>query len=85
MNQVPENYILVKNQIYYTLRFYFPHLSLLAQPVNILYLLTGYEGNSKITDPEIPTIARGEIVGIEGSIHLLFPEYLVIKCLIIPK
>ena len=60
MNQEPENYILVKNQIYYTLRFYFPHLSLLAQPVNILYLLTGYEGNSKIIDPAIPTNARGE-------------------------
>jgi len=26
----------------------------------ILYLLTGYEGNSKSIDPEIPTIARGE-------------------------
>ena len=25
------------------------------------------------------------IVGIEGSINLLFPEYLVNKCVIIPK
>jgi hypothetical protein len=30
---------------------------------NILFLLTGYEGNSKFIDPEIPTIARGEAEG----------------------
>ena len=30
---------------------------------NILYLLTGYEGNSKFIDPEISTIARGEAKG----------------------
>ena len=30
---------------------------------SILYLLTGYEGNSKFIDPEIPTIARGEAEG----------------------
>jgi hypothetical protein len=30
---------------------------------SILYLLTGYEGNSKLIDPEIPTIARGEAEG----------------------
>jgi hypothetical protein len=28
-----------------------------------LYLLTGYEGNSKFIDPEIPTIARDEAEG----------------------
>ena len=39
------------NQIYYTLRFYFPYLSLLAQPVNIIYLLTGYEGIASLLSP----------------------------------
>ena len=29
---------------------------------NSLYLLTGYEGNSKSIDPEIPTIARGFMI-----------------------
>ena len=28
--------------------------------IDNLYLLTGYEGNSKFIDPEISTIARGE-------------------------
>ena len=37
--------------IYYTLRFYFPYLSLLAQPVNIIYLLTGYEGIASLLSP----------------------------------
>jgi hypothetical protein len=36
--------------------------------------LTGYEGNGKFIDPEIPTIALGE-VGISGSINLLFSSY----------
>ena len=30
---------------------------------NIIFLLTGYEGNSKFIDPEIPPIARGEAEG----------------------
>ena len=55
-----------------------------------LYLLTGYEGNSKFIDSEIPTIVGISVslnlVGISVSINLLFPEYLVNKkCFIIPK
>jgi len=33
----------------------------------------------------LPEAKPRAIVGIEGSINLLFPEYLVNKCFIIPK
>jgi hypothetical protein len=33
----------------------------------------------------LPEAKPKAIVGIEGSINLLFPEYLVNKCFIIPK
>ena len=44
---------------------------------NSLYLLTGYEGNSKSIDPEIPTIARGEAEGnswYQGVNRLTIPR-----------
>jgi len=34
------------------------NLSICLVFIFILYLLTGYEGNSKFIDPEIPTIPR---------------------------
>ena len=33
----------------------------------------------------LPEAKPIEIVGIEGSINLLFPEYLVNKCFVTPK
>jgi hypothetical protein len=72
---------------YYTLRFYFPYLSLLAQPVNIIYLLTGYEGIASLLSPRL-TIDRGEAkVNSQGrgDNKLVIPEYTVYKYFTIPK
>ena len=48
---------------------------------HIIHLLTGYEGNSTFIVPKVPTILK--IVGTEGIIKVLLPEYQVYKCFII--
>ena len=37
--------------VYYTLRFYFPYLSLLAQPVNIIQLMTFHKVDTDLSTP----------------------------------
>ena len=63
--------------LYYTLRFYFPYLSLLAQPVNIIYSLTVYEGVASLLSPRHGLLTEAKprsIVGVEGTTNLLFPN-----------
>ena len=61
---------------------------MLAQPVNIIYLLTGYKGIESLLSPRPLTIDRG---GAEvnsqsrGDNKLAIPEYTVYKYFIIPK
>ena len=54
--------------------------------VNSIHLLTGYEGNSTFIVPKVPTFSDArprKIVGTEGTIKVLLPEYQVYKCFII--
>jgi hypothetical protein len=53
---------------------------------HIIHLLTGYEGNITFIVPKVPTIVQvtpRTIVGTEGTIKVLLPEYQVYKCFII--
>jgi hypothetical protein len=45
---------------------------------NNIHLLTGYEGNITFIVPKVPIL-----VGTEGAIKVLLPEYHVYKCFII--
>ena len=42
-------------------------------------------GVVSLMTPRYQLLPEAKIVGISGSINLLFPEYLVNKCFIIPK
>ena len=51
-----------------------------------IHLLTGYEGNNTFIVHKVPTIVlciTPKIVGTEGTITVLLPEYQVYKCFII--
>ena len=55
--------------------------------LSIKHLMTGHKGNSEFWFPETLNVPRGEAEGnieVEGKQNSLFPEGLVIKCLVIP-
>ena len=45
-----------------------------------MHLLTGYEGNRTFI---VPKVTPRKMVGTEGTIKVLLPEYQVYKCFII--